>query len=1757
MEQQQGEIHVYHAHVRAHQGILLNEIADAVAKLARVEAPAPPDSGKLMYLTASLSNVGHIWWLFCNPQFQNQLPAFSKHTGVFQWSSKTQAAKLHQQIQESLTFGRGKEEGNYTQCHFRFASYNVLSLLDPQPPPLNKETGRARLLREQVQDQGIHLIGLQECRSTQGTVHSNTHMRLCSGAEPNGTLGVELWVSTKVPVQGHKCMDVRDFVVVHADSRCLLVHYEGDFGAFLLVVAHAPHTGHQTQERMAWWEQLTKLISTHRRGVHVIALIDANATWAGPANEQLGELYEEAPNNKTLLFADFVAQHELFAPSTFLDCQTGPWFTWTHARTGKEHRIDYVLLPGSWACSWVQTWTDSSVTVGHAGVDHTATVAEVYWEQSSVKLKKKTRYDREAIMHPENRHAVFDILDRCPQPAWGTNASDHAVIVSQYLQGELAEAFPALKAKTPQYTKNETREIYQELVSAKRAGTQIRLIARFRTLALFFRSWSKQVLKEESTKWMHEFNCKFAQITQKIRRLTDNLRTRLRKDRSEFLEALAREVNECPPGEIFRKLRPILKSSKKQSKVVQPLPKLVNLDGEMILSRTAQEKRWTEHFASIEAGHVVDVRQFVDQQLQRQADRCKPSSFANEDIPTLAMVENAIRAAHRDRATGPDGLPAEIFKAIPGKAAKLLYPLALKLALRIEEPVSWKGGYLFPLYKGKGAMSECSNHRGILLMDVMGKLTRSGLRRWINSPYLSHGHPMQLGGRPNQQAQFGAQLTRSFLRWRKACNSSAAVLFVDIASAFYKALREVATGADVSDQDIAKVAQRLRIGPEVMPAPYEALHGRSSYAALTSSVARQQVLQESLSGTWFSIDGSTIVATEQGTRPGDSWADVVFNVLLSQVLLKTQKILGDEGLTTPVIGFERCVCPQSIPESQVSLLQVTWADDIAVMISLREPASVWTDLPRVTQVLVDELHAIGMEISCGMAKTAALVLLRGARSVAVRRKLFRQPEAELPIVTEKQGFLLPLVPHYKHLGGILSFRGNLSQEIAVRYAKAKQAYWRAAKTIFRPAYISMTIKVQLFRTLVMSVFSWGIGAWPALNAADNKKYVTSYWNLWRLCLPKDRKLTSKGAICQLLSCPAPEDALQAARARHYITMLHHAPDPVWSVVHLDKESARMYQEAIRWVQKALKREKGFLGLEAEVAYRDICTAGGPSWKAIVKRASERWRLYRLREYQVADFHRRILGATKASQDTHNPRTQGGWRHYCLVCKKGFEKKNAWFLHANIVHAYRTMEGEAVKGTTCWCCAKQYANTLSLKHHLRYSQVCCTYFWKNRNTLPDQETDLKHRHPQMPWVRTGETEVCAPELIQRDKMRLRNDLNRTLQEFVPPEWDEHFVTELANAFVAEVTRVMPVQDMLAVLEEMAFEFDKPSQEDIRNAFKQAIRFIKELLLEKKPTEPQPELLTTEEERGRVTIKPVSPRTSFFCQEIYVLHLFSGRRRSGDLQEALEALCLPEGTNMFVISLDVMVSAKHGDLTNRAQQEAILQVIRAGAIAAAFAGPPCETWSVARFEAVPGHHKPPRPLRTRAHPWGLIDISFREGQQVEIGNQLMGFATLVMLEVAIGGGFAVLEHPLDPHELRTPHKEAPSVWGTTLMQWLGQAELFHHLRVMQGHFGAKSAKPTNLLVAGLSAETTSALEKASRTSSCPKASSIGLEGRGWATSSLKEYPRDFCCFLAKMFDRWMTGATYRSGPPPEDVRWLKAMHITEMDKYCKKGPDFNPL
>ena len=137
------------------------------------------------------------------------------------------------------------------------------------------------------------------------------------------------------------------------------------------------------------------------------------------------------------------------------------------------------------------------------------------------------------------------------------------------------------------------------------------------------------------------------------------------------------------------------------------------------------------------------------------------------------------------RAAGPDRLPAELMKAAPAELATLCYPLLLKMAIRSEEPIQWKGGCTVALFKGKGAHDVCANFRSILLMSTLGKAIRASMRAFINAPYVRQSPQGQLGGKPRQSVLFGAQVVRHFIAWLKQNQKSCA---------FYTVLRELAAG---------------------------------------------------------------------------------------------------------------------------------------------------------------------------------------------------------------------------------------------------------------------------------------------------------------------------------------------------------------------------------------------------------------------------------------------------------------------------------------------------------------------------------------------------------------------------------------------------------------------------------------------------------------------------------------------------------------------------------------------------------------------------------------------------------------------------------------------------------------------------------------------------------------------------------------------------------------------------------------------------
>lgn len=255
------------------------------------------------------------------------------------------------------------------------------------------------------------------------------------------------------------------------------------------------------------------------------------------------------------------------------------------------------------------------------------------------------------------------------------------------------------------------------------------------------------------------------------------------------------------------------------------------------------------------------------------------------------------------------------------------------------------------------------------------KAVRAGMRSKVNRAFVHSSTDTHFGGKPAQSVIFGAQMVRHFISMNQETGKCCAVLFCDIASAFYRVLRQLATGASMSDEHIATVVARLGLSEEVLHKLHRALKGHSAHDTLGGTQSERLLLQESLTGTWFWTGQGPLIHTLVGTRPGDSWADITFNVLFADVICETQKELKKLGLalTTSREVKRNLEAHEGADGAEGEISRhATCADDLALLLPLGSPEQAVQQTGLAAQALLLQLARFGMKASYGTAKTAVL-----------------------------------------------------------------------------------------------------------------------------------------------------------------------------------------------------------------------------------------------------------------------------------------------------------------------------------------------------------------------------------------------------------------------------------------------------------------------------------------------------------------------------------------------------------------------------------------------------------------------------------------------------------------------------------------------------------------------------------------------------------------------------------------------------------------
>ena len=1612
--------------------------------------------------------------------------------------------------------------------------------------------GKLQYLRAQFCDFHLNFLGLQETRSEEGTSLQHGILRLSSGCAKNQG-GVELWCNLRQPIAlscGKSIFLARqNFTVAHRDHRRLLVRVQHEFFDAWFLVAYAPHSGYSQSERAQWWQESQDIIwSAKDEQTPLFVCIDANAGLGGPIEENFFAT-EFRTSTSTPFLQDFLKSFQLCAPIASA-VHEGTRCTWTSPMQ-EEFTIDYVFIPTLWKDRCFRSRVIEEFDMGNQLIDHSVLAVELQWRQTlhlgQSSKEGQSRFDRAQIQ--KNMPKEFRPFNVSP---WHTNVETHLMELNSQFHSQLARSCPKPRGGPSRpYIDEEIWQLRRAKLRHRAQLKHLRHLIRRETLARVLLAW------KQGSEWESSPSFNFGSTLQigilkhglGFRRCATALRAQIASNKAKILlQTVAEFDTHTAAGDIQQRLRPFMGPSNKWKQGLAPLPMIKDENGLLCKSQESVLNRWISFFSEMEGGQRMEI---TEQRELWRSNLEQLRSFIIDlhitEMPSLAELEHACRHVAAGKASGMDGIPSELLRFCPKDMAKQLYSLLLKVSIQGQEPLEHKGGFLIPIWKGKLNKDCCQAFRSILISSMVGKTLHKALRAKQTDLYQTYLHSQQLGGRKGISVVLGGHLVRAFLRVFAAQNKPTAVIFIDLQEAFYRVVRPLAISGPWTDDLVATMASRLNLNQHILQDLYAHLRAPSAVEQAQMSSTAQRAIQALHTDTFFALPGQhDRVRTLHGSRPGDSYADVVFGYLMSRVLrmfeaeLEPLHIL-EKFPQEPEIDLHAHGFPSNDMAEQ-TMVGPCWMDDLAIPLSAASNDDLLTNLRTATSTILDLLRAHAMTPNLSPGKTEILFKPRGPGSQQCRKRLFGpQAPGTLEVIGEYNGYQINVVTSYVHLGGLTHYTGDLRAEIRRRIAIANQSFNKHRKLIYQNEGIHHDKRGEIFNSLILSRLLFGSETWFIRDQKTKDYLHCAIIRLYkRLLKCSSDAHMSDAEVLHLTGMPAPATLLRLRRLSYLGSLLTIGSLAHWGLINRDQAWLDLVKDDLQWLWDQLSNTCQ-LGnpFDHTARWIEVIRHHRGYWRRLLRRAREHSILVASRQWVCVGAYIRVRSLLQESgflttkQPTIPSAVQNDFFFGCMQCGMRCRSFAGEGAHMNKKHGICHPVRSLIQGTQCGACLKEYFTHGKLKAHLIRAEHCRQQLLGRRlcftpapglGSQQDAEQlaswdgrlpPMQAAGPLADRVQPRDFEVEHVELFEQVALMIVDLTEDALPTF------EAEVRRIVQAMpIAWTTCVRTLRSLQEAFLQAEMEHSADFTEQITAClvrltdpttwplFPNSARVI-----DRHETVQQLEeefRLMQLRERPQSIPKPCSRERIF-------LHVFSGRRREGDLQffmeQIFEQTCL-DGTVLCVVSLDLIIDQEWGNVRKTATQEFWLHGVRAGWVCGALCGPPCETWSQARFApSHTGSERSPRPLRDWAELWGFSSLSLKEAHQVATGNELLIFAVLLIYTLACVDGFGVIEHPQEPDDA-----SRPSIWRLELLRVLSRMRGVELIDMAQGLLGAPSPKPTRLLALNLP-QLRQELRDHHITTDLPKRSAIGKAEDGtWKTSPLKEYPPAMNRALAMSFCQW---------------------------------------
>lgn len=831
----------------------------------------------------------------------------------------------------------------------------------------------------------------------------------------------------------------------------------------------------------------------------------------------------------------------------------------------------------------------------------------------------------------------------------------------------------------------------------------------------------------------------------------------------------------------------------------------------------------------------------------------------------------------------------------------------------------------------------------------------------------------------------------------------------------------------------------------------------------------------------------------------------------------------------------------------------------------------------VAGVLIDFLLIHGMQPNLRPSKTEVFIDLRGPGSVECRRQIHNDGYI---LMTASKHMQQPLriVGSYKHLGTWVQTNGKLGKEIKCRLGTAHKTMTQYKGAIFANRGMKLHKKVQLFQSLVLSAVLYNSPIWMLTRKQDIQKLHSGIMGLYRRVAVGHYGIEARTwpdeKIQAQLELPQPLDWLHVYRLRYAQHLVKAGDNVVWATLHQTTYWWELLDRSLHWLRLHTLRP---LPTESCITHWHLwepwLVGNGRPWRAMVRQAMIHSALQNRKESLWQDFHRMMCTMVTEEEAYEMPAMEKEIEaHACPVCRKVFPSCSAWSVHAFRKHGRRTPARLYARGNSCEICMKVFHDHMGLINHISNNPSCYWQYSSRGETVDPQPSlnsgvEIRSRTD----LRCPVTYATGPA---PEPIPITNPTPTPEQKALLEAWHEVLERFDSNTLeVAEVreqlrlatlTTYLPTYEILYVAKSLRLQLQQAGEVTVGFGIHRALtKFIDEYSVDwllGDQERPKQELRDPQvaleywqrlERKHRVAPKPLKYR------QIIVAHLFSGRRREGDFQDwASKEQWKDDRYTTLAISVDIIFSIEWGDLANPRTYAWFVEAIKLRYLIAILAGPPCETWSVARERGLTEDHGP-RPLRSRTSLSGFAGLTNRETKQLCVGNLLfLGVALTLATQLWLAGGICIVEHPSEPS---LPH--APSIWRTEAMKFLLAHGENRRILVWQGFFGSRSPKPTEFLVTHAPGSAERIFSANQIRSDLPKEVSVGRNQDGqFKTASLKEYPSALSHSLWEVVVAHLQNRGFSAVPQncPEDVlaKFGKLHALLDYDVQ-EMGPDYHPV